>query len=416
MKRHSLQIALLLSLLVLALAVPAVFAAPGPDRGQPGAPADADPQHSRTVLLEGRVTAVSSDGFTLQHGNGRALNVHVSNTTVYVPLDYRPAVNDQVEVLALKREDNTYDAIVVLKEERRPERVELHGTIVSVPDNPGYVGTWTIMPVATTTSVEIKVTEKTQINPRHLTPRVGDHVWVRALRIDDRLVAEEIKLERRTDEGVRIEFRGPIRSLPEGSGPGTNWAGDWVIGGMTVTVATDTAIVGTPVVGAMADVEALAQKQEGHRTLTATKIVIMPEREQRLELRGMVQEVATDRTFLKIAGYQIGMNGDTRVYGSLKEGVMARVEMIAQAGGFLARSVHVERRGGDSDKVRLRGVITAVADDKLTFSGIEVKVTPETHKKGTPAVGLWAVVQATYAEGVGLTATEVYVLEHTEDD
>jgi|GEM_PF-4661871 len=416
MKKFSLPIALILSLVVLVLAVPVVFAAPVAEHGQPAVPAGNDFQHRHPVLLEGRVKEVSAQGFLLQHDH-KVFNIVVSNETVYIgPEHWKPAVNDQVQVLALKGQNEQLNALVVRLLKPEPVRIEFRALVETVPNTPGYVGTWTLKPIATDTAVPeaIEVTPRTQISPPNLTPMSGDPIWVSAVKDNNTVIAEKIKIERRTEDGVRVEFRGKIEVFS------MDLPSDWVIGGITVTVTSDTVIMGTPADGAMAQVEARARVTDDHRTLTATKIVILPEREQLIELRGVVQAVADDMTSITLAGIEIKLNSETRISGHPKPGVIARVEMVAQTDGFLARSVRVERRRGDESKVMLRGIITGKEDTQLVFSGIEVLLTTETKYHGTPEVGLWAVVQANLttddAGNYRLSATQVHVEQHAQDD
>lgn len=461
MKNHTFYIALMVSLAVLALSVPVVFAMPGANPGQPAALAIGRPQSApitppletrrltesgvepvlrfepakastpgdaiqfssslgtqgHPVVLEGTVEAVSETGFTLNNSTNGSLSITVSARTVYVPPTWKPQVGDKVRVMALKVDATTYLALTVLLKEPRPQHIEFKGTISALPNSADFTGTWVFSTTAVASgTVEVQVTDHTQIVPRGLTPRVGDSAHVVALKVGDTYIAMTIELERRTEDGVRVKFRGPIRAFT------TTLPADWVIGGMTVTVTSETEIVGTPKVGALAEVEALARHDHGQRTLTAIKIVIVPPPPEQIELRARIESVTTGA--LTLAGVTIHFDSHTRLEGRLQAGNFARVVFIqTDDNSYLAQSIRIERRGGDSNKVMLRGKVTGVTRDaqdvltSISFSGIEVAVTADTHVDGTLDVGVWAVVQATYTpeSTTALTATEIHVEHHTDD-
>ncbi|MFQ6057388.1 MAG: DUF5666 domain-containing protein [Anaerolineae bacterium] len=202
------------------------------------------PPRAIKVKFEGLIEAMDEDGWTIA-----GQKVLINDETI-IEHGELAEVGAWAVVQAVRQPDGSLLALritITRAAEKPPQPIEFTGTIDSFSDKVWIVG-----------GVTILINEDTVIEG---TPQVGAVAHVRAVRQPDgSLLALRIVVEPLEEQVV--EFEGPIQSI----GPDS-----WVVAGRTVLVDANTVIVGTPRVGAMAEVRAIA-RADG--TLLATRIEV----------------------------------------------------------------------------------------------------------------------------------------------
>ena len=201
--------------------------------------------------------------------------------------------------------------------------VELAGTIESIVDD-----VWTIA------GIEVTVGDYTVIEG---TPEVGDEVVVRALeQADGSLLAVEIKIPGDPDGPPQLtEFTGIIEHFPA-----RLW-GSWMIGGQSVLVTSETAIVGVPQVGLPAAVEGT---RVATGALMANRITIIEPAAERVTVSGTIWRFPPDLLGQWVIGRQTVMvTTATQITGAPQVGRQATVEALRFSSGLLiAVSVEID--------------------------------------------------------------------------
>jgi len=149
-------------------------------------------------------------------------------------------VGAYARVTAVRREDGALLALEITIErppDRPPEVYEFQGILQSFNE-----AEWRV------SDTVVRIAPDTVIQG---TPTIGWPTWVRAIRSQGGpLVATHIRV---TEPEVIVQFEGVIESLA---------ATQWVVDGRAVMISANTAIEGTPEIGATAEIEAV-QKTDG---------------------------------------------------------------------------------------------------------------------------------------------------------
>jgi hypothetical protein len=191
------------------------------------------PPRDIKVRIEGRIDEIGATSWVV--GSQR---MAVQSSTLINQSAARAQVGGWAVVNAIKRGSDALIAqeiIVVRGAEQPPEPKEFSGAIDSFTKERWVVG-----------GKEVFILADTVIEG---TPEVGAIAHVKGeQRSDGRLVAKRITVERRAEQVV--QFEGLIQALNDNR---------WVVAGQEVFIASDTQVEGTPVVGAIAVVEAVVR-------------------------------------------------------------------------------------------------------------------------------------------------------------
>jgi hypothetical protein len=143
-------------------------------------------------------------------------------------------------VTAVRRTDNSLLALEIVIErpaERPPEVSEFQGVIQSFNDANWVIG-----------GTSVHIVPSTDISG---TPVVGWLAWVRAVRYQTGpWIATNIRV---SPPEIVVQFEGVIESISDSQ---------WTVAGRALVITGETSIEGSPIVGAIAEVEAV-QKQDG---------------------------------------------------------------------------------------------------------------------------------------------------------
>ena len=186
---------------------------------------------------------------------------------------------------------------------------------------------------------EVRVNAETAIDEKKGRAEVGAWAQVKATRqADGSLLATKIVIKRpREAPSEPVEFQGVIESLSDTT---------WVISGVAVTIADDTAIGGTPQVGFIAEVKAI-RRADG--SLLAKSITVRkPEEEAAVvEFEGTIESIGD--TMWVIDGRAIVLDANTVIKGTPQVGLIAEVKALERADGSLLAmwiEVKAEQRQG----------------------------------------------------------------------
>lgn len=166
-----------------------------------------------------------------------------------------------------------------------PGPVEIDGVITELPANV-YDGVWKIQVPSSETPLEIRVTDRTLIEPAGVQPQVGDRVSVTAIATDSTFLALQIRIAPRVAEPVKL--RGVIEAVDLEHTPPTIQ----IQGGITVVITETTVINQTPVVGWIADV--IGDRRPDGTVLARQVEVINPEQTQSVEFSGTLENYIPD--------------------------------------------------------------------------------------------------------------------------
>lgn len=186
---------------------------------------------------------------------------------------------------------------------------------------------------------------------------------------------------------AEMRLIGPLEAMAEGD------LGAWTVAGIDFTVTEDTKISdrGEPImVGNWVEVHAA----EDAGALVAVSISAAEEQED-VELYGAIE--AFSETEWTVSTIVFPVNAGTRIMGTPKEGLLAKVSLsLDEEGALLARTIKVawDEQGGWRKPVQFSGEIEALPDDGLvgvwTVDGKAVDVSAQTkvmQKKALAEVG-----------------------------
>lgn len=161
-----------------------------------------------------------------------------------------------------------------------PGPVEIDGVVAELPANV-YDGIWRIQVPGSDTLLDVRVTDRTVIEPAGVQPQVGDRVSVTAIPEDAGFVAIRIRVAPRVAEPV--EFIGLIEAVDLERIPPTIQ-----VQGITVVI-TETTLINQeePVVGWIAHV--IGDRRPDGTVLARRVEVINPEQRQQVEFSGVVE-------------------------------------------------------------------------------------------------------------------------------
>ena len=217
----------------------------------------------------------------------------------------------------------------------------------------------------------------------------------------------------------KLRFEGYIESIPE------DFFGEWVIGGITVTVDANTKInesKGKAEVGAWAEVKAT---QQPYGYLLATHIWIKAARGQGVEpikFKGEI-EAFTDTVPADwvISGITVTVDARTVIRGMPEVGAWAEVKAFLQAdGSILAKKIDIKPREEEEATVEFEGPIESLPEEGYlgdwVIDGITVTVNITTTIEGIPQVGLTAEVKAVIQADNTVLALKIKVAKEVEGE
>ena len=264
----------------------------------------------RMVTFRGFIEEQRTDVWVI---GGR--EVYITADTVIDEEDGPATVGALVEVTAYRDGDRLIARAIEVERAASAVPVTFRDEIERMSDTTWVVGDYVVHLTADT---EIENADRAQ---------VGALAVVRGfLQRDGSVIAREIVvLGQPTERRLQVEFRGVIESFSDTT---------WVIGGYTVTVTTSTRIVGTPEVGAVAEVHARVQDD----TLVATRIKVLPRQvtSNRVEFTGIVEEIQDNA--IVVSGHVVRITDTTFIdesRGLLDVGVQVEVKGIRQADGTI---------------------------------------------------------------------------------
>jgi hypothetical protein len=217
------------------------------------------------------------------------------------------------------------------------------------------------------------------------------------------LLGEQVKLKARVENGTRqlleVERRGPedhfsgvIQSMS---------ADEWVIGGRTFQVNTNTRLDEGLTVGVMARVEAVVMLDG---TLLATEI--QTENEEDFRLSGIIESMGVDEWV--IGGRVFQVNDATRFDEGLVVGVIARVEFLTMPDGTML-ATEIETDNNVMDQNRFSGIIESMSADEWIVGERTFQVNVATRLEEGLAVGVMARVKFMTMLDGKLLATRIQV-------
>ncbi len=200
------------------------------------------------------------------------------------------------------------------------------------------------------------------------------------------LLARRIKIEDRVPDGAKIEFRGPIESIPPPS---------WVVAGRTLAIDEDTEIRNPEraAIGAIAEVKA-RRLDDGSLLALAIKIE-GDETHMRLYVEWVGVLERFDDASWTVGGRTVQIDDATVIRGAPQVGARVEVKALRQAdGSLLALSLHVVEAESEEE---WRGVVESITPAAWQIGGRTVTVDARTvfdERDGALAVGVMAEVKA----------------------
>lgn len=193
-------------------------------------PPTATPPREIKVRIRGRIDSMTARVWTVD-----GVEIQITRTTRIDEAEARAAVGAMASVVALRNEDDTLSAVEIKVEASEPAQeqpVEFQGLIESWSDTRWVVG-----------GHELIVNPYTLISG---SPQKGLLAEVKAVRLSDgTTLARQIVIHLPSEE---VQFEGLIQSIS---------AGEWVVEGVVVRLDSQTVVLGTPQVGAEAEVQGL---------------------------------------------------------------------------------------------------------------------------------------------------------------
>jgi hypothetical protein len=283
------------------------------------------------------------------------------------------------------------------------------GAAMAQEDDDAYAVQWSGVVDAVAADQWIVAGQAVAISPTTTIPSTGamePGMWadVQATRDGDTLVARRI-----TVSPPEMRLRGAISFIPEGR------VGEWIIGGQSFQVTTDTAISdrGGPVeVGAWVQVAAL---QEGNELVAQRIRAIDPL--PAVEVYGAIQ--AFSDVQWTISGISLAIDGDTLISSEPRMGLLANAAAALQTdNSLLALRIRVlwQEHGGPQPPITLTGVIEQMPPNgqvgQWIVAGINVVVSRNTQinqSNGMAVVGAEVTVIGHQADGT-IVAREIVVI------
>jgi hypothetical protein len=271
---------------------------------------------------------------------------------------------------------------------------------------PGYLGEWQV------SGIRFTVTPSTTIEGA---PEISAVAEVEALRAPDgSLSAKKVEIKTAEDGEQEREWNGFIEQL--GAGPAPRFEGEWIVGGISVTVNGDTELdySGAFTIGDWVEVEAY-QQLDG--SLLADKVQIEDredhdgEEEDDVQFYGVIQYITPFSGAWPITwqiGYRTVWLTDTTIVDESKGpavvGAWAEVEADDVTGQLWALKIEIEQEGeGDDDEAEIEGLVTNL--NPLIIAGQEIVTDTNTVIQGTPALSITAE-----AKGRWVTSPTLYFL------
>ncbi|MCU0506845.1 MAG: DUF5666 domain-containing protein [Anaerolineae bacterium] len=198
---------------------------------------------------------------------------------------------------------------------------------------------------------------------------------------------------------VKVRIVGPIISM-NGS--------VWSIGGSEVEVNSSTQLVGSAVVGATVDCEAL--DRPANRPLALSIVVTAPPDAPPTPYEFSDYIKSIDGEWWTIGGSRIRVTGETELVNSPAVGDFANVKGLKYNTGEL-RATRIEAVRFET--VQIDGTIESYTGSSITIDGWVIAINGQTQIIGSPAAGKAAACQALQSPDGSLTATVLVVFEPT---
>lgn len=291
-------------------------------------------------------------------------------------------------------------------------KVEISGSIISLPATTGFIGEWTV------TRSTIVVTSATKIEG---TPAVGAYIEVEGTRQSGgKISALKIEVKYGALTGTVEKFNGRIESLP--STPGRT--GQWAVSGRTIVVTDMTRIkqeAGAPAVGTSVSVTGSVGAD---RVFTASEIETQRESSgsTQLEFTGVIEQIPDpirpgDWT---VSGRTVTIGTATRIKEEAGRAIIGSVVevkgQLESTGKVAATEIEVKKVSEVSTgRISFRGSIEALPAGGGTtgdwkVSGRTVRVTSSTRinrEIGSIAVGAAVVVTGSVDSAGLITASGI---------
>jgi len=176
----------------------------------------------------------------------------------------------------------------------------------------------------------VQINSSTRVDESQGQAAVGATATVLALRQEDEsLLALDIQIEAPPAIPEQpFEFQGLIESWS---------ATQWVVGGYTLIVSSDTAVQGSPQKGLLAEVKAL---RRGDGSLVAKSIVIRLPTEE-VQFEGVIQSI--DAGQWVVEGVTVHLDAQTQIVGAYAVGAAAEVQgLLLPDGAVIGRRIVVQ--------------------------------------------------------------------------
>ena len=174
---------------------------------------------------------------------------------------------------------------------------------------------------------------------------------------------------------------------------GVDEAGNWLVGGIAVTIGTSTDVAAGVVVGQVVEVEVEVRSDGSFLALEIEVDEGDRQLSKKTTLNGTFEGVDEEGNWI-VSGTKVVVDSRTDTDGLPTVGQRVKVKALLQSDGtVLAREIEIKRgrQGGrrdGSDEVKLEGTFEGVDDDgNWIVNGIKVSVGPLTKLEGVPAVG-----------------------------
>jgi len=269
--------------------------------------------------------------------------VHVTAATRIEREEGTVAVGATVEVQGTRRADGSVDATEIKVEEAEKAEVNFKGTIMSLPNTPGFIGDWLVG------GKTVHVSAATRIQQEDGPVAVGALVSVEGVqRADGSIDATKIEVLSNPAGGDgRNELEGVIQSLPNTAG----FIGDWMVSGRTVHVTASTVIDqehGPVAVGAQVEVKGTLNA-DGSLTASRIEVKAAQQDDASTRLKGAIQSLPSSPD----------MTGQWVVNSTMVH-VTSATRLDSEHGGFfVGRRVKVkgsQRADGSIDARRIKSL------------------------------------------------------------
>ena len=284
----------------------------------------------------------------------------------------------------------------------RPISIKLEGTIKSITDLSEGQQLWQVA------GIDVLITPETEMEPVGHVAREEDYAVIQATIEGEQIVATYVRIQTDDDALVQndLEFRGLISAGPTGVAVRRlKQSTEWTIGGRQVELDSKAQVIGTPAVGLYAHVKGRLLRS-GKVKANWVKIMDPVELAAKFELKGRIQEIASDRPgYWTIDGVRGVVSEDTEIEGTPVVGAVAEVRGSRQQRDGQLLFEHITIVQDDAAMLRLEGLIEEYGIEKEGFvvegfivvSGQRVYIDGMTfidESRGRAAPGMWAEVVA----------------------